>query len=58
MEIKVMETGEAGTMEVKVGAMVEAVRGSATVGEVVEVVEGRVRARPSGRPGAQPACVL
>ena len=31
-----METGEAGTMEVKVGAMVEAVRVSATVGEVVE----------------------
>ena len=42
VEIKVMETGEAGTMEVKVGAMVEAVRVSATVGEVVEVVEGRV----------------
>ena len=40
--MEVMETGEAGTMEVKVGAMVEAVRVSATVGEVVEVVMGRV----------------
>ena len=43
-----METGEAGTMEVKVGAMVEAVRVSATVGEVVEVVEGRVDSLAAG----------
>lgn len=46
--MEVMETGEAGTMEVKVGAMVEAVRVSATVGEVVEVVEGRVDSLAAG----------